>query len=632
MASHSLNKPRELLKLKDISLKYDQFRALNHIDLSIGYSEIHAIVGEHGAGKSSLGMVISGILKSDFGRITFEGRTFSSLTLKHALKLGIEMVYQELCLNTNFTVAENLFFANKTINAFGWNSKKRLLNAAEHLLAAYNFDIDPSMPLKHLNLSDRAIVDILKHIYPQPKLLILDEALEKLAIPALNKMIEILKDLKRNGMSILFITHRIDDMYNFADRVSVIKNGEVLLVDNVKNIDKINLIKMTYTQISDGKTGENLNREFYQLLRYNEAILRNLPANLIIVDNERQIKMINDYCKQYFQLQKTSYLDLPLRQFFSDSNSRVLEILNNAFSSNKETISYEVPIEINGKRFMNNIKTLPIYDGTFLIGYIILIEDITEYNHIQKQMILSEKLASVGLLAAGVAHEINNPLEIIYNSLKYLKYNVYEHELREAVDDIQKEMTSIANIVSNLHSFSDDRQSTNEDIAVNNLIDNILKLIEFHAEDKHINIRFRPHRTDLFIPANKNEIKQVLLNLFKNSFEAMPSGGEIFIETAPILHDDRHMIQIRFQDTGHGIDDDNPDNIFLPFYSTKEGAENNLGLGLSVSYGIIKKYHGTIRVENIEGAAGCRFIINIPQSLQNTSSAFSSPDKSPQRI
>ena len=613
MEYHSPNKSGELLRLTDISLNYDQLRALNHIHLTIGYSEIHAIVGEHGAGKSSLGMLMSGMLKPDSGRITFEGKTFSALTLKNAIKLGIEMVYQELYLNKNFTVAENLFFANRTMNKFGWNSKKQLIKATEHLLASYDFDIDPSMPLKNLNLSDRAVVDILKHIYPNPKLLILDEALEKLASSALNKIIDILKDLTRKGMSILFITHRIDDMYNFADRVSVIKNGEVLLMDDVKNIDKINLIKMTYTQLSDGKTFENLNREFYQLLRYNEAILRNLPANLIIVDNEKQIKMINEYCKQYFHLQKTSYLNIPLPEFFSKNNSRVLELLNNAFSSQQETAFYQVPIVVNETHFINNIKTLPIYDGTFLIGYIILLEDITEYNQLQKQVMLSEKLASVGLLAAGVAHEINNPLEIIYNSLKYLKYNIYKQELREAVDDIQEEMTSIANIVSNLHSFSDNRQSTNEEVEVNDLIHNIFTLIKFNARDKHIDIHFKSHETDLSIRANKNEIKQVILNLFKNSFEAMPSGGEIYIETAPVFHHDRDVVQIRFQDNGPGISDENPDNVFLPFYSTKKGQQNNLGLGLSVSYGIIKKYHGTISVENIDGA-GCQFIIHLPQS------------------
>ncbi|GAK55594.1 histidine kinase [Candidatus Vecturithrix granuli] len=613
MDSHSPNKTGELLRLTDITLNYDHFTALNHIHLTIKQAEVHAIVGEHGAGKSSLGMILSGMLKPKSGRIVFEGREFSALTLKTALKLGIEMVYQEVCLNEHFTVAENLFFASAAMNAFRWNKKKHILQATQRLFASYGFEIDPGLPLKHLNLSDRALVDILKHIYPNPKLLILDEALEKLSSPALKKIIAILKTLKQQGLSILFITHRIDDVYDFADRVSIIKNGEILLTDDVKNIDKINLIKMTYTQIVDEKHVEDLNTEFYQLLRYNEAILRNLPVNLIVLDNEKRIKMVNEHCKQHFQLRQDAYVNAPLHEFFAKCSAKVLELLDQACSVQQETTFYQIPILINTIDTLNNIKILPIYDGSFLIGNIMILEDITEYDHLQKQMMLSEKLASVGLLAAGVAHEINNPLEIIYNSLKYLKYRIYDQELQEAVDDIQEEMTSIANIVSNLHTFSDNKQSTSEEVEVNVLIHNMLNLIRFNAKYKHITIHFDPCEADTTIQANKNEIKQVLLNLFKNSFEVMPSGGEIFINTRLARVNGAPVVQIQFKDTGPGISDDNPANVFLPFYSTKKGDEHNLGLGLSVSYGIIKKYHGAMSVENLENS-GCQFTMTLPQS------------------
>jgi len=149
-----------------------------------------------------------------------------------------------------------------------------------------------------------------------------------------------------------------------------------------------------------------------------------------------------------------------------------------------------------------------------------------------------------------------------------------------------------------------------EELDINALIQNILTLIKHSAAHKRITIRFDPSAQNMLISANKNEIKQVILNLFKNSFEAMPSGGEIFLKTTVFTEHHAEYVQIRFCDTGPGIDEEHLSSIFLPFYSTKKGQESNLGLGLSVSYGIIKKYHGTLVVENIE--SGCQFIITLP--------------------
>jgi signal transduction histidine kinase/ABC-type branched-subunit amino acid transport system ATPase component len=611
MESLFQNNPRELLRLNGVSLDYGQFRALKQIDFIMEYAEAHAVVGEHGAGKSSFGMVVSGMLKPQSGQIVVEGRSYRGLTLPTAQKIGIEMVHQNIfSLNERFTVAENLFLTMPSSKKLPW--KYDVWQAAKSLFAQYDIDMDPMIPVQQLNLSERTLVDILKHLHARPRLLILDEALEKLSAAALPKVVEILMQSKHSGMSILFITHRIDDIYKFADKVSIIKNGEILLTDEVKNIDKINLIKMAYIQISSEPSAEGPNQEFYQLLKYNEAILRNLPVNLIVTDNENRIKLVNEYCKQSFRLEKTTYLNSPFSQVVFSQSDDVRDLINQAFAGHEEKTFYQVPLKFNQMRLIGDLKICPIYDGTFLIGYIIILEDVTEYDQLQKQVVLSEKLASVGLLAAGVAHEINNPLGIICNYLSYIKYRFTDPALHEAIDNVQEEITSISGIVGNLHSFSDNKALTLEELGVNDLIGDMLKLLQHNARYKHIAIVFTPCPHELVIRANKNEIKQVILNLLKNSFEAMPSGGEISIATAGIAEDGQTLAQITFKDTGPGIGDDNPSNIFLPFYSTKKG-QDNMGLGLSVSYGIIKKYNGTISVKNLENA-GCQFIIQIPQS------------------
>ncbi len=604
-------KSDDLLTFEGVTLDYGQFRALNDIHFAIGASTIHAIVGEHGAGKSSLAMILNGLVKPQSGFIRFDRREYRALTVELSFQAGIRTVHQHaLSLHEHFSVAENLFLTSgRFFERLSWRYK--IYQRAQAFLRDYAVDIAPSILVKDLNLSDRILVDMLKQISSRPKLLILDEALEKLSSVSLKKAVNMLVRLKEAGMAVLLITHRIDDIYELADMVSVMKNGEILVTDRVRNIDKLNLIKMAYIQLSDEEHIDNLNREFYQLLKYNEAILRHLPVNLIVMDDARRIKMVNDFCKQNFGLNKASYFNTPLEQILTSANADVMAHVHSAPPF--ETTFYQIPLNLNNIPMIGNLKIFPIYDGTMLIGQILIIEDVSEFDRLQKQVILSEKLASVGLLAAGVAHEINNPLEIIYTYLSFMKYKFRSPEFHEALDTLHEQIAHIAGIVSNLLSFSDKNAIQSEEIELNSEIRAMLKLIKHNAGYQHIKIRFEPHPQELFVNVNRHEIKQVILNLLKNSFEAMPSGGQISIKTDALPSEGAPLAQMTFHDTGPGIADDNPNNIFLPFYSTKKGKENNLGLGLSVSYNIIKKYHGTISVQNIE-QSGCQFVISLPQS------------------
>ena len=231
-------------------------------------------------------------------------------------------------------------------------------------------------------------------------MLILDEAIERLSTNVMHSIIKKLIRMKQEGLSIIFITHRIDDIYDFADKVTIIKGGRILLTDHVRNIDKIYLIKMAYTQISIDDYGDDISHQFHHFLKFNEAILKKLPINLIVTDSENRIKMVNDYCMEYFHLDSTFYTNYPLESLFSSDNEYFLSLVENAINSNEINTYYRVPLNVDNIKKISNLKTLPIFDGETRIGNIIIIEDITEYDHLQNQLILSEKLASVGLLAA----------------------------------------------------------------------------------------------------------------------------------------------------------------------------------------------------------------------------------------
>jgi ABC-type branched-subunit amino acid transport system ATPase component/nitrogen-specific signal transduction histidine kinase len=604
--------PLALLRLKNINFNRDNIQVLKNISLDLHRSEFHAIVGDHGSGKSTLGMIICGAIKPASGELLFKDASYPHFTLRKARKLNIEMASQEIQLIHYFSVAENLLIPDKVYHPFPLIKKRRLIQEeAGAMLSGYGFDIDPASIINNLPLSDRMVIHILRSMYRKPDLLILDAVLEKLAATHLEKILDILSALKKTGKSILCFTHSIDDIYGLADKVTILRNGEIILTDSVNNIDKINLIKLCYTQISGSDDIESY-QDFIQLLRYNEAILQKLPINLIVSDNENKIKMINDHGKVYFNLEKADYRNLYLDGLFSEGSGNALELIKSAFSEKKEKTFYNVPIVVNGNKTITNIKILPIYDGAFLIGNITIIEDVSRQEKLRQQMILSEKLASVGILAAGVAHEINNPLEIIYNHLNFLKFHIDKEKMYETIANIEEELTDIKQIVSNLISFSDSNKLVNEEFELNGLIASIINLIRFNAKNKKIRIEYTPAGHPIHLNANMNEIKQVILNLLKNSFEASEGGGEICIQTSSVIMDGGPFACIVFRDDGIGIDDENPDNIFLPFYSTKKGNEANLGLGLSVSYGIVKKYKGSISVKNLKGF-GCEFTITLPQ-------------------
>jgi signal transduction histidine kinase/ABC-type branched-subunit amino acid transport system ATPase component len=602
-----------LLELRNVNLRKNSVDILKKVNLQVLSGEAHAIVGEHGAGKSSLCMVMSGSLKPSSGWLLMEGRRLDSLSLRKAHALGIRMVTQSNPLFENQNVINNLFIDNRAVSRLPFVSRSRMEMRAKALLQRYNFSLDPYSVVRSMKLADRVLVDILKHIDPRPRLLILDEALQKLSAINLNRIIDILKEFKKLGTAILFVTHRIDDIYHFADRISIIKNGEILITDSVRHIDKINLVRLAYTQINSNEGFQNLNQEFYQLLKYNEVMLQKLPVNLIVVDRDHRLKLMSENAKGFFGAQDPVQVNVPVADLFMGQSQRALELIEQGLSKRNPSVFYNTPIVLGEKKTIVNIKTHPIYDETFLIGYTVILEDITEQENLRTQLMLSEKLASVGLLSAGVAHEINNPLEVMCNHLELLKRKVRQPALKGTVRKIEEEVESISQIVSNLKTFSDSRRRPIERVDINEIIHSIIDLIRFNAKYKNIVIDFESGPDPLEIRINRTELKQVVLNMIRNSFEAMPDGGELSIRSRRRDLLAGPVAELLFRDTGCGIPESVIGDIFLPFYTTKKGSEENWGLGLSVSYGIIKKYQGSITARNLN-PSGCEFTVTLPSA------------------
>jgi len=234
-----------------------------------------------------------------------------------------------------------------------------------------------------------------------------------------------------------------------------------------------------------------------------------------------------------------------------------------------------------------------------------------ELSHREEQIIQSKKLASLGILTAGVAHEITNPvnnISMIAQTYSELYDKLSEHDRIEFMNKVDAETERIRKIVKNLLDFSKPKDAHPKEADINVVIHKTLTLVQNMIDVQNIDtiVNLENGLPHLFI--DEHQIQQVLVNLVTNAVQAMPAGGKLFI--ASRLAKQGNSIEITVMDTGKGIPPEFLPHIFDPFFSTK--GEGGTGLGLSVSYGIIKNHKGEIRVASKVGV-GTTFTIELPR-------------------
>lgn len=237
-----------------------------------------------------------------------------------------------------------------------------------------------------------------------------------------------------------------------------------------------------------------------------------------------------------------------------------------------------------------------------------------EKERTQKQLIQAEKLAALGIVAAGIAHEVKNPLAIIIQGVDYLKSSTgSDTHLVEVVNKINKSAFRADSIIKGLLSFTRQMPIQAEQVEIEPVIEETLSFIEHQLKLKHIKLvkQFSPDLPKVTIDIN--QIKQVFLNILLNAIDSMQNRGTITISADPAgSAPGEKNLQIIFADTGCGIQAEKIEKVFDPFYTTKDST-GNAGLGLSITKGIIDKHHGTVRIES-EVDKGTRVIIGLPAS------------------
>ena len=232
-----------ILECEGLSKSFGGTKALQDVQLHIKRGEVHALVGENGAGKSTLMKAIIGLHKADTGTITFEGKPYHVNGPAEAIKKGITMIHQELNPEPHLTVAENIFLHNEDMNGIFLN-KKETNRKAKEILDRFNFNVDPTRLVGDLTLAQAQMIEIMKAVNTNAKLVIMDEPTSSLDNEETNRLFETIHQLKEQGVSVVYISHRMEEIFSICDRVSVFRDGRFIDCKDIKDVTEQSLISM----------------------------------------------------------------------------------------------------------------------------------------------------------------------------------------------------------------------------------------------------------------------------------------------------------------------------------------------------------------------------------------------------
>ena len=233
-----------LLKMEGIQKRFPGVHALNDVHLSVNKGEVHALVGENGAGKSTLMKVLNGIYKKDAGRVVFKGKEENIDSPLHARKLGIGMIHQELNLMPDLTVAENIFIGKEPKKLALFLDKARINREAKALLDSMNIDIQPNAVVKNLTVAKQQMVEIVKAISYDSDLLVMDEPTAALTDSEIEELFRFIRKLRASGRGIIYISHRLDELWQISDRITVMRDGQYVGAVDTKDATKEQIISM----------------------------------------------------------------------------------------------------------------------------------------------------------------------------------------------------------------------------------------------------------------------------------------------------------------------------------------------------------------------------------------------------
>jgi PAS domain S-box-containing protein len=348
--------------------------------------------------------------------------------------------------------------------------------------------------------------------------------------------------------------------------------------------------------------------EYERLKDFNENIVESINVGVLAVDLEDRIESWNAQMEVMYAMSRSQVIGEKLGAIFPAAFMEDFQrVREDPGVHNLYKFRLVTPM---GETRITNIAIAPLRTRKFsVIGRLIIVDDISERVELESQLTQAEKMSSIGVLAAGVAHEVNTPLAVISSYAQMLTKHVNgDEKMASLMDRITRQTFRASEIVNSLLNFSRTSGTEFSDVDVNRIITDTLTLLEHQFKTSRISVETDLHGNLSTIHGNAGKLQQVFLNLFLNAKDAM--SGEP--GTLRVVTSNGSAVCVSVSDTGSGIAPEHINRIYDPFFTTKtSAAQKGTGLGLSVTYGIIQEHAGKIRVESNPGK-GTTFHLEFP--------------------
>ncbi len=364
--------------------------------------------------------------------------------------------------------------------------------------------------------------------------------------------------------------------------------------------------------------------ELALLKEFNESIVESVNVGLLAVDEDGRIIRCNSTFEEMMGLSREEAIGRQVEEIFDEAFATNL---NNILGKSRWHLTeirnaYKLHAsDRNGRSLRLNVAVAPLRSvSSAQTGAIIVLENVSSRVKLEETLQQNEKLSSIGLLAAGVAHEVNTPLTGVSSYTQMLLGMIPETDPKHALlQKMQRQTDRASNIVGNLLNFSRTGNAIElSEVQINKLLDDTLQLLEPQLRKSNVTVVKEYSEVPPTVFGNSGKLQQVFTNLVLNARDAMFDGGTITLTTAVNADGD---VSIEVADTGEGIPAENLSKIFDPFFTTK-GVGNGTGLGLAVSYGIVQEHSGTIEVRSVNGD-GTKFRLVFPAAVKQRQRAVS---------